>query len=261
MENKNSSFNGTWNAFDTMGNDFLNVCRDIVNDPNTFKSFKQNSKFRSIIGNDVYGKVISDTIYDNIVNNDNIMKNIDRFKTNDLYGSPNLYEYDKLGHISPGTMYFINILIDLQTKFGDLTNFNIVEIGSGYGGQAKIILDSGISSYSMIDLEPTLDLCKFYLSHYDYENVNFYTSNNIKQQTYDLVISNWCLSEFDETGMLFYIENVIKYCNNGYFLMNSWDHRKDFFIQSLKPYFSNIQEFPEFPKTHSNPNWSLVIKK
>ena len=42
---------------------------------------------------------------------------------------------------------------------------------------------------------------------------------------------------------------------------NSWDHRKQFFIDALKPYFSYIQEYPEFPKTHANPNWLLVIKK
>lgn len=260
MENKNS-FSGTWNAYETMGDNFLTACYNIVNDPAEFKSFKQNAAFRSIIGNDVYGRNVSDAIYDNIVNDVDIMNNIEQFKTNDLYGNPNLYDYPGLGMISPGTMYFINILKDLQANFGDLTNFNIVEIGSGYGGQGKIILDSGIESYSMIDLEPTLNLCKHYLNLFDYDNVNYQTSDNIKQQSYDLVISNWCLSEFDEAGMEFYIETVIKHCNNGYFLMNTWDSRKQFIISALKPYFSSVEEFPEFPKTHSNPNWLLVIKK
>jgi hypothetical protein len=260
MKNKNS-FIGTWNAYETMGDSFLTACHEIVNNPEAFTAFKQNAAFCSIIANDVLGRTISDSIYDNIINDVDIMNNIEQFKTNDLYGSPNLYEYPRLGYISPGTMYFINILKDLRDKFGDLTNFDIVEIGSGYGGQAKIILDSVVKSYSMIDLKPTLDLCEHYLSLFDYENVKFQTADNIKQTSYDLVISNWCLSEFDEAGMEFYIENVIKHCNNGYFLMNSWDSRKQFFISSLKPYFSYIEEFPEFPKTHANPNWLLVIKK
>jgi hypothetical protein len=257
----NNSFIGTWNAYESMGNNFLTACYNIVNNPDEFKVFKRNAAFCSIIGNDVLEKNISDSIYDIIINDIDIMNKIDRFKTNDLYGSPKLYEYPILKTISPGTLYFIYILKDIRDKFGDLSNFNIVEIGSGYGGQAKIILDSDIKSYSMIDLEPTLNLCKYYLSLFNYKNVKFQTSDNIKQASYDLVISNWCLSEFDETGMEFYIENVIKYCNNGYFLMNSWDHRKQFFIDALKPYFSYIQEYPEFPKTHANPNWLLVIKK
>jgi len=260
MLNQNS-FSGTWNAYETMGNSFLTACQNIVNNPEEFKVFKQNAAFRSIIGNDVFERKVSDSIYDNIINDNDIMANIDLFKTNDLYGSPNLYDYPMLGSISPGTMYFINILKDLRDKFGNLTDFNIVEIGSGYGGQAKIILDSGVKSYSMIDLEPTLNLCKYYLSLFNYDNVKFQTADNIKQNSYNLVISNWCLSEFDESGMQFYIETIIKHCNYGYFLMNAWDHRKQFFIDALKPYFSSIEEYPEFPKTHSNPNWLLVIKK
>ena len=254
-------FTGTWLPLESIGNTFLYECIKIVDSPELFDKFKQNHIFRQVIGNDVLSREISNILYKNLETDSDILDKISTYKTNDIYGSPNLYDYPLTGNISPGTLYFLNILQSLKNHFGDISNFDIVEIGSGYGGQAKIILDHSVKSYSMIDVLPTLNLCKKYLSAFEYENVNFYDSNVIPTNTYDLVISNWCLSEFDETGILNYIESVIQYCNNGYFLMNIWDSRKEFLLEKLKPYFNTIEEYPEYPKTHSNNNWLLVIKK
>jgi hypothetical protein len=254
-------FNGKWLPQQEIGNAFLAECIKIAESPELFNTFKQNHIFRHVIGNDLLSKETADILYKNIETDLSILDKISVYKTNDIYGSPNLYDYPLTGNISPGTLYFLNILQSLKNHFGDISNFDIVEIGSGYGGQAKIILDHSVKSYSMIDVLPTLNLCKKYLSAFEYENVNFYDSNVIPTNTYDLVISNWCLSEFDETGILNYIESVIRYCNNGYFLMNIWDSRKEFLLEKLKPYFNTIEEYPEYPKTHSNNNWLLVIKK
>jgi putative sugar O-methyltransferase len=257
-----SEFIGKWLPQESfIGNEFLQECENIVSDINIFNNFKQNVIFRQVIGNDVLSKTISDVLYNNIENDNFIINNIHIYKTNDKYGNPILYEYLKTGVISPGTLYFLNILQSLKKHFKDISNFDIVEIGSGYGGQSKIILDSGIKSYSMIDVKQTLSLCKYYLELFNYKNINFYFPENIKKKSYDLVISNWCLSEFDESGILYYIENVIQYCNNGFFLMNIWDSRKEYLLEKLKPYFSDIQIYPEYPKTHQNNNWLLVIKK
>ena len=256
-----SEFIGKWLPQESIGNQFLQECENIISNIDTFNTFKQNIIFRQVIGNDVLSKTISDILYNNIENNNFIIDNINLYKTNDIYGSPILYSYPKTGNISPGTLYFLNILQSLNQYFNDISNFNIIEIGSGYGGQAKIILDSGIKSYSVVDVKQTLSLCKYYLQLFNYKNINFYTSENIQKKSYDLVISNWCLSEFDEVGITYYIENIIQYCNNGFFLMNMWDSRKEFLLEKLKLYFSDIQIYPEYPKTHQNDNWLLVIKK
>jgi hypothetical protein len=254
-------FNGTWLPQQEIGNAFLAECERITNSDELFNTFKQNHIFRHVIGNDLLSKETADILYKNIENDLNILNKISIYKTNDIYGSPNLYEYPLTGMISPGTLYFLNILQSLQFHFGDISNFDIVEIGSGYGGQAKIILDHDVKSYSMIDVSSTLNLCHKYLSAFNYNNTNYYDANSIPDNKYDLVISNWCLSEFDETGILNYIETVIRHCNNGYFLMNIWDSRKDFLLNNLKQYFNVIEEYPEYPKTHHNNNWLLVIKK
>jgi len=254
-----TKFNGEW--LPDIANRFLNECIDIVNDESKFNTFKQNSIFCQVIGNDIRSKELADIYYNNILANTNIINNIKKYKSNDIIGNPILYEYPNIGYISPGTLYFLNILQDLQLHFGDISNFNIVEIGTGYGGQAKIILDSNIISYTAIDVEPTLNLCKKYLNSFNYNNITFYDTNSIIIKDYDLVISNWCLSEFNEEGIKYYIDTIIKHCNNGYFLMNIWDERKQFLLDYLKQYFTDIQIFPENPKTHSNDNWTLIIKK
>lgn len=257
-----STFNGQWNAIDTFGSKFLNSCLQIISDDTAFNKFKQNEDFKTVIANDSLSKIISDQLYQNIISDKEIMDKIDEYKTNDLIGMPNLYQYPGLGYISPGTMYFIHILKDLKQYFGNIHNFNIIEIGSGYGGQAKIILDYGVQTYSMVDILPTLNVCKKYLSKFDHTNISFHTPDILSKKCYDLVISNWCLSEFDKNGIDFYIENIIKYCENGYFMMNVWDvSMKQYILDSLSKYFKTVEEFPEFPKTHSNPNWLLVIKK
>ena len=254
-------FTGAWLPLESIGNTFLHECVKIVESPELFNTFKQNQIFRQVIGNDVLSKTISDILYKNIETDSSILDKISTYKTNDIHGNPNLYNYPLTGDISPGTLYFLNILQSLKNQFGDISNYDIIEIGSGYGGQAKIILDSGVKSYSMIDVMPTLNLCKKYLSPFGYENTNFYDINTIPSNTYDLVISNWCLSEFDETGILNYIESVIRFCKNGYFLMNIWDSRKEFLLSEISKHFSSVEILPEYPKTHNNPNWLLIVKK
>lgn len=256
-------FSGTWvYEKEPIVDGFKDVCISAIENDNVFNTFKQNSKFCTVIGNDVLDKNISDKIYNNLFEGNLItIEELHKYKSNDLIGSPHLYEYDHIGKISPGTIYFANILKELRKYFGSLSNHRIVEIGGGYGGQAKIILDSGVISYTLIDIDPTLQLCKKYLSNFSYNNVEFVKADSIKINSYDTVISNWCLSEFDKEGMSFYIESIIKHCSQGYFLMNTWDDRREYLLSEMRKYFTYVQTFEEFPKTHQNNNWILIVKK
>lgn len=252
-----------WIPNQSLGNNFFGVCSEVVNNEESFKTFKTNPTFCTIIGNDIRSKSISDLLFNKLMFNEfKLLDNIDKFKTNDKYGSPYLYEYPNIGNISPGTLYFIDILRQIIHHFGDIENFNIVEIGSGYGGQSKIILDQGVKSYTCIDVIEPLMLCKKYLSFFDYDNVQFKEWTNITPSNYDLVISNWCLSEFNEEGIDYYIENVVKHCKYGFFLMNVWDvnGRQKYIIDKLKETFDIIDIFPEEPKTHNNDNFLIIGK-
>lgn len=255
---------GNWIPKETTGNPFFIECNKIINDDILFENFKRNNIFCAIIGNDVRDNVISNSLY-NRVKDTVLYKDIEKYKTNDIYGNPVKYYYDDIGYISPGTLYFIDVLADILNKFNNIDKLNILEIGSGYGGQAKIILDYGIKEYTCLDVKEPLSLCKKYLDLFEYTNVKYIDVNNIETNLfdkYDLVISNWCLSEFDINGMEYYIEHVIKFINKGYFLMNIWENdRKEFLIENMKKYFTNIYIEEEKTKTNSNNNFLLYIEK
>jgi len=254
---------GKWLFKDTFGNQFFNECDKIVNDEILFKNFKQNSIFSLIIGNDVRGKNVSDILYDKIKETP-IFKDVKTYKTNDLYGNPKLYNYPDIGKISSGTLYFMYLLNDIINKFGDINKLNVVEIGSGYGGQAKILLDNGVNHYTCVDVKQPLSLCRKYLELFNYRNVNYINTdelsiNNFKDK-YDLVISNWCLSEFDNEGIKYYIDNIIQFVDNGYFLMNISDiKRKNFLINELKKHFKIVVIEDEEVKTHTNNNFLVYV--
>jgi putative sugar O-methyltransferase len=146
------------------GSSFFDEIESILKLDDKFENFKQNEIFRIVIGNDVRSKEISDKVYKIIKKqNPDLLKN-KSLLDNDLYGGPKIYNYDGLD-ISPGTLYFIMILSDLKKYFGDLSDKNIIEIGGGYGGQAKIVTDYGCKSYTLIDVEPTIYLARKYLSY------------------------------------------------------------------------------------------------
>jgi hypothetical protein len=89
-----------------------------------FNNFKQNEIFRRIIGNDVRSKHIADQYY-NKIRNSYLMKDIEKYKSNDLYGSPYLYNYPEIGLISPGTLYFLSILLEINELLLDIGGLNI----------------------------------------------------------------------------------------------------------------------------------------
>ena len=248
-----------WLPQEEVGNQFLAECSAICQNEESFKTFKQNWIFRRVIGNDVLPKSIADILYSNIEKDSSIMEELDKYKENDKFGSPILYDYPAVT-ISPGTLYFLNILQNLRVNFGNLKDFDIVEIGSGYGGQGKIIIDSGVKSYSFVDVPQTLGLCRKYMELFDHD-CNYFNFPSVPTRGFDLVISNWCLSEFDEDGIQFYFDSIIKNCENGFFMMNIWDQRKDFLLDLATKCFKYVNVIPEYPKTHANNNWTLILKK
>lgn len=255
---------GKWLA--EAANSFFKECSNIVNDEKLFDNFKQNNIFTKIIGNDVRSTAIANQCFEKIKDS-NLLKLIDKFKTNDKYGNPLLNSHENIGEISGGTLYFIFILNDIINKIGDIKDLNIIEIGSGYGGQAKIILDYGVNNYTCVDVKEPLSLCKKYLGLFSYKNVNFLETSEIKNsnliKSNDLVISNWCLSEFDLDGIKYYVDYIVKKCNSGYFLMNCWDTERQNFVRTeMAKYFSSITIIGEEIQTHhSGNNFLLYVKK
>lgn len=132
--------------------------------------------------------------------------------TNDFKGNPIVKDYI-LYHGSASTIQYIGVLSNLIKWFGPLDGLRICEIGGGYGGQARTILDVyKPKCYHIIDLPEVCGLIKRYI-----DEVEVFTAPT--GQNYDLLISNYALSEIkDQTEYMAYC--VLK-SNRGYITCNT----------------------------------------
>lgn len=146
----------------------------------------------------------------------------DKFRGNDLLGSPLRYDYGSIGSFSPTTLYYAKIAADLQKKFGNLRDLNLLEIGGCYGGQCKVIHDLyGFKSYTIVDTAYHLKLAKRYLKELHIPNVHFLEwGQSDPTLHYDLLISNGALSSQDSAEFLNTFQRHIIDIDNGYLIMN-----------------------------------------
>jgi len=155
-----------------------------------------------------------------------LLAHLDKFRENDRLGSPDVAPYPE-GPMSPTTWRYIKVLSDLQMLFGSLDGWHIAEIGVGYGGQCKILHDLyKIASYRMFDLEPVMRLAEKYLSRVAPAANEHLTLGDFRRlgdgppETYDLVISNWALSECTKPIQDAYVSHVLQRSKRGYITYN-----------------------------------------
>tara|TARA_B110001452_G_C15117418_1_gene389498 strand:- start:169 stop:921 length:753 start_codon:yes stop_codon:yes gene_type:complete len=233
-------------------NDYPSFCKKASNDDNFFRSFRSNPVFDSIVDvlNHEAGKKFCEHLKSKYPRS---LVKIEEYRKNDNIGSPRVYEYDDFGIISPSTLRYVNILFHIEELFENLNDFNIVELGIGYGGQSRLINESfNTSSYSFIDLPEVLGLAKRYLSNFpSSSDLFFYHIDNLKIKQYDLFISNYAFTELRRDLQDFYLENVILKSDRGYMIYNDINP-KDF--NSLKKddlvkLIPNSKVLPEIPMT------------
>ena len=180
-----------------------------------------------------------------------------RFSINDSFGKPTRYRYPRIGKISPTTLRYISIAMELKNLFGGTLTGKFAEIGVGYGGQAAILNDFfNISQYGMYDLEDVQELTKIYLTQIGkVENIEMYSlvDNSIKH--WDLVISNYAFSELPSNLQKIYIEKVLSKSERGYLVMNSGmtnlSGRSDgkLTLEELRKLLPEFHVFKEIPNT------------
>jgi len=190
-------------------------------DPARFAAFKQDPEFRVVIENLTceHGRQYLDTAFEQTPS---LARHLERFRENDRVGSPRTCSYGDRGSFSPTTLRYVKVLSDLTRLFGSLDGARIVEIGGGYGGQCHII--SAVTqpaSYTLMDLEPVLALQRRYLQELGVTNVRFESAKDIDgARDYDLVVSNYALSECSRRVQRYYIEHVLGRSARGYITCN-----------------------------------------
>ena len=212
----------SWNASVPIAHNYLDVCRAAVHSDEVFKTFKSKIGYMLVLEHCDYiqGKESLDYIKQN---NPQLLQNYPDIWTSDLIGTPVVYFYPELNReVSPTTLSYIKVLSDLIDEFGSLDNFNIVEIGGGYGGQCKIIYDVfSPQSYTIIDLpEPSVLQAKFLKRVGAPAIQRYYHTNYPPDIKYDLIISNYALTEVLEPAQSQYVEKVLLKSSRGYVIKN-----------------------------------------
>jgi hypothetical protein len=236
------------------------IVQQAVTNDNVFNTFKSHVWYTPILEHVSYDIGFE---YLEIIKNDYpfLLNNIDKYKTNDNIGSPITYNYTDVGNVSPTTLRYVKVLGEISEHFGGLDNLDVVEIGCGYGGQAKLIFDTyEVKSYTFIDLPCVLELTKKYLSVFNidmskliFKDITSLTEN----EKYDLFISNYAYTECSESIRETYFKNVLSNSKMGYLTSNFLSRKtmNDEIISKLK----NCFVIEERPKTGDD-NFIIIWK-
>jgi putative sugar O-methyltransferase len=173
-------------------------------------------------------------------------ENIKKIKFGDSVGNPVTWDYEILGNISATLIRYMNVLQDLNDNFGLVSDLSIVEIGGGYGGQCSMIKDFyEVKSYDIVDISQAINLIKKYLERMNHVDVGFISAEQIvtSEKKFDLLISNYAISELNKDTQDLYLEKLIKNSRMGYVTYNALKSNES----RDKPY--SDKEFKEILKS------------
>ena len=230
---------------------YVKVCKKMSEHDIFFTNFKQNPTYNEILE---HVSQSQGQEYLDIIENEYsfLLDNIEKFKENDKFGYPKTFSYENIGIISPTTLRYIKVLGDLIKYELVKDDIDIVEIGGGYGGQSKIILDHfNVKKYSIIDLESPLALTEKYLNLF--ENINKYefidAYEYVKKDT-DLLISNYAFSECNKESQDEYITKLINNSKHGYMTINYLNDSVYTIEEMIDKIDKDIKIFDETPNTY-----------
>lgn len=223
----------------SQNNKYPQFCLLAAQDDTIFQSFRRNPIYCEIVEtlhSYDYGRFFLHEINKTCPH---LLQYLNKICLEDSLGNPISFHYPQIGTISPTILRYVKVMGDLQREFGDLSSFNIIEIGGGFGGQCKIINNiSGFNSYTIIDLPECIPLIKKYLSFFDIKNFRTIDSTKIEPLYSDLVISNYAFSEIDRIEQLEYFDKIIRLAHRGYMIYNHFPQQNPLsiyeFIELLK---------------------------
>jgi len=121
-----------WMVYDNVMSDYLEVCKDAVENDVVFHVFKKDKRYKTILEHWSRKLVLA---YLRKIKQENPILLSDRklFSGNDLFGSPEIMNFniDRTGigfDYSASTIQYMGVLSNLLTHFKDVSKKSIVEI-------------------------------------------------------------------------------------------------------------------------------------
>jgi uncharacterized membrane protein YfbV (UPF0208 family) len=214
---------------------YREVCRRAATDTHAFTTFRHNPNYRRILEHVTYeqGKLY----LEEIERLEPGLLDLTKWQWLESVGTPLLYNYPGIGTISPTTLRYLKVAAELHSMFGSFDNVHVVEVGGGYGGQARIlkILHPSMK-YSIIDLEDVLPLIARFLGMFgivahgsvarDDTAVELIASESAEWAMAfridgDLFLSNYAVTECAPELHRCYLESVAAFMPRGYITGNA----------------------------------------
>ncbi|MBJ7417317.1 MAG: putative sugar O-methyltransferase [Niveispirillum sp.] len=231
--------------------DYRKLCAEAAEIDEIFGSFRNHPIYKSIVEtvSSEYGSQYAALAFNKYPK---ILDYMDEFRRNDLYGGPQMFRYRSIGAFSPTTLRYIKFAIDIRELFGDLDGMRIAEIGVGYGGQCRILSALfKLKSYDLFDLPEPLQLAQRYLGAFYLDNLYFRDIDADEFSDYDLVISNYAISEIEKSTQDKYIERLILKSKHGFIACN-----QQFFKFSYPGFSYDSNDFcKKIPGARQSPDW------
>jgi putative sugar O-methyltransferase len=197
---------------------YSEACLNAAQDESVFKKFRRDPVITQVMEfhYEQIGKEYLEAIKRD---NPDLIKYLNRFNSSDRFGSPLVYKYEGV-MISPSTLRYVKVMSDLIKYFGDINRFKIAEIGSGYGGQCKVIKDIFNVDYHCIDLSEVNLLAIQFLVKNNKGNIRFSSWDQLMKENYDLLISVGAFTEMNREIQDYYREMIINGSKRGYIIGN-----------------------------------------
>lgn len=263
--NNSSLFSNNRVQSDSQATFYENAVSKVISKKSKLKRFRRIYNYREILEHLDY-KDGKEYLAELITLKQYTPNEINRFKLNDTFGNPRKFNYQNLGFISPTTLRYVQVATDIHSKFEMNKIKNIVEIGSGYGGQIAIlnVLDlHKNNNYFVFDLPQVQILVEKYLNKISQNQVNFLNIQNFEYGDFDLVISNYAFSELPFKLQEAYLNKVLRNSKNGYLIMNSGVGNitgrsgGKMSLEYIKSKLPNVEIFHERPLT--GPDNYLIV--
>lgn len=196
------------------------VCLDAAASISTFRHFRRIRDYTAILE---HVTPEQGTAYlAKLSHRPELIAALPRFARNDEPGNPRLHDFPPHGRLSPTTLRYVKVLCDLLDRFGPMDDLSICEIGVGYGGQCRVIGEwSRPAEYCLVDLRPALGLAERFLDHFVLPmTIDLRTLNTLRPRDWDLVISNYAITEMPREVQDAYMERVVMRARRGYLTFN-----------------------------------------